>query len=277
MGKTISNIQVLYEKMGTAEKRIADYIINNPQNVLALSISELAENCSCGEATITRFAKRLNLGGYQQLKIAIAKEEDFTKVYENIGVEDTPYDIFNKVCEDIYSSLEKTKAKIDKKQLNEFCSALLKVKYIYIFGLGNSASIAVDAAHKLSRLGLHATACNDNHMQAIIASHTDKNCLVLGISHSGSSKDIIEAMKIAKDNGAITSAITDHSKSPIYKISDYILTTESNETNYRILGLNSRIAQLAIIDTVYSYLVCHLPTSKKSIQDTEKALLDKKI
>jgi DNA-binding MurR/RpiR family transcriptional regulator len=277
MGKTVSNIQVLYEKMGTAEKRIANFILTNQQDILSLSITELSKKCNCGEATITRFAKRLNLRGYQQLKISIAKEENYTKVYENISGSDSPYTIFNKVCEDIYSSLEKTKAKLDKVQLNEFCSALLKVKFIYIFGLGNSASIAVDASHKLSRLGLHATACNDNHMQAIIASHTDKDCLVLGISHSGSSKDIIEAMKIAKDRGAITATITDRSKSPIYRISDYILTTESNETNYRILGLNSRIAQLAIIDTVYSYLVCHLPTSKQSIHDTEKALLDKKI
>ncbi len=277
MGKTISNIQVLYEEMGSAEKRIANYIMNNSQELLALSISELAERCGCGEATITRFAKRLNLGGYQQLKISIAKEEDWTKAYENISIEDSPSTIFNKICEDIYSSLEKTKAKLNKKQLNDFCECLLKVKHIYIFGLGNSASIAIDAAHKLSRLGLHATACNDNHMQAIMASHTDENCLVWGISHSGSSKDIIEALQIAKANGAKTATITDKAKSPIYKTSDFILTTESNETNYRILGLNSRFAQLAIVDTVYSYLVCHLSNSKHSIQQTEKALHKKKI
>ena len=277
MGKTISNIQVLYEEMGSAEKRIADFIINNSQDLLSLSISELAQKCNCGEATVTRFAKRLNLSGYQQLKISIAKEKDWSKVYENISKEDSPSTIFSKVCNDIYSSLEKTKAKINKKHLNDFCECLLRVEHVYVFGLGNSASIAMDAAHKFSRLGIHAMACNDNHMQAIIASHVDDKCLVWGISHSGSSKDIIEALQIAKSNGAKTATITDKTKSPIYKTSDYILTTESNETNYRILGLNSRIAQLAIIDTVYSYLVCHLSNSKQQVQQTEKALHKKKI
>ena len=97
MSKIISNIQVLYEKMGAAERRIADFIITNPHDILPLSISELAEKCNCGEATITRFTKRLNLSGYQQLKISIAKEEDFTKGYENININDSPYIIFNKV------------------------------------------------------------------------------------------------------------------------------------------------------------------------------------
>lgn len=131
-------------------------------------------------------------------------------------------------------------------------------------------------AHKLSRLGFCATACNDNHMQAILASHTNENCVVMGISHSGSSKDIVQALQIAKANGATTACITDRSKSPIYKVSDYILTTISDETNYRILGLNSRIAQLAIIDTIYSYLACRLNDNNAIISKTEKALLDKK-
>ena len=106
MGKTISNIQVLYEEMGSAEKRIADFIINNSQDLLSLSISELAQKCNCGEATVTRFAKRLNLSGYQQLKISIAKEKDWSKVYENISKEDSPSTILAKFAT-IYTLLLK--------------------------------------------------------------------------------------------------------------------------------------------------------------------------
>lgn len=272
----ISTIKYYYKKLGVAERKIADFLINHPKSILTLSISELAEKCGCGEATVTRFAKRFGYSGYQQLKISIAQEEDSPRFIENIKNDDTAAEMFNKICDDIYSSLEKTKVSLNKKTLNVFCEKLINAKYIYIFGLGNSASIAMDAAHKLSRLGLHATACNDNHMQAIIASHTNSECVVLGISHSGASKDIIEALQIAKSNGAITSCITDHSKSPIYKISDFILTTCSDETNYRILGLNSRFAQLAIIDTIYSYLACHIKDSKTIMNKTEESLLDKK-
>lgn len=276
MGNTITNIEVLYDSMGKAEKKIANFLLSNPKNLLALSISELAEKCDCGEATVTRFARRLGFNGYQQLKISVAQDKNIPKIAEKIEFDDSADVIFSKVCEDIFSSLEKTKAGLKKDQLNAFCKCLLTIKNIYIFGLGNSASIAVDAAHKLSRLGLKASACNDNHMQAILASHTDSDCLVLAISHSGSSKDIIQALKLARENGATTACITDRSKSPIFKVCDYILTTVSDETNYRILGLNSRIAQLAIIDTIYSFLACHLKDSQQKINLTEKALQDKK-
>ena len=276
MSKTIVNIQVLYDRLGSGEKKIADFLMKTPKSIFSLSITDLARQCQCGEATITRFAKRLGFNGYQQLKIAIAQDEKAPKVYEKINENDNAAIIFNKVCEDIYLSLEKTKAGLNKQQLNDFCNCLLSKRHVYIFGLGNSASVAMDATHKLSRLGLHATVCTDNHMQAIISSHVDEGCLVLGISHSGRSKDIIQALQIAKRNNAVTACITDRSKSPIFKVSDYVLTTVADETNYRILGLNSRIAQLAIIDTIYYFLACHIPQSKEIMHQTEKALIDKK-
>ena len=92
---------------------------------------------------------------------------------------------------------------------------LSKAGNIAIFGLGNSAPIALDAAHKLSRAGLNANAYSDNHMQAIIASHLKPGDAAIGISHSGSSKDIIEALRIARENGAATISVTNIGKSPI--------------------------------------------------------------
>lgn len=277
MGKTLLNIQVLYDKMGKAEKKVANFLIENPQKFLSLSIKQLATVCECGEATITRFSKRLGFEGFPQLKLALAKDVKVPEPFQKITADDSAYNVFSKVCNDIYSSLEKTRNSLNKQTLNDFCNVLLKVKRIYIFGLGNSASVSLDASHKLSRLGLQAIAVNDNHMQAIMASHTDKDCLVWGISHSGKSKDIIQALQIAKSNGAITACLTDKGKSPIFKVSDYVLTTLSDETNYRILGLSSRIAGLAIIDTVYSYLACHIENGKLIMSETEKALVDKKI
>ena len=114
-------------------------------------------------------------------------------------------------------------------------------------------------------------------MQAIAASHANEKTVVIGISHSGASSDILEAMSIAKQNGAFTVAITNFKKSPIESVSDAVLHTVSDETNYRILGLSSRIAQLAIIDTIYSYLVCHLDGAQESIVKTEAALQNKKL
>lgn len=277
MGKTVLNVKANYEKLSKAEKKIADFLIENPENILPLYITELSVACGVSEATVVRFAKKFGFDGYQQLKIAIAQENHTRPVNENITAEDSSYDIFTKVCDDIYCSLEKTKKRLDKDSIERCCDAILSSESIILFGLGNSAPIANDAAHKMLRLGLRAHPYTDNHMQAIAASHANEKTVVIGISHSGASTDIIEAMSIAKQNGAFTVAITNFKKSPIESVSDTVLHTVSDETNYRVLGLSSRIAQLAIIDTIYSYLVCNLSGAQDSIVKTEAALQNKKL
>lgn len=277
MNKTILNMKIHYEEFSKTEKKIADFLMQNPDGILPLYITELAERCGTSEATIVRFAKRLGFEGYQQLKIAIAQESNLRPVSENITEQDDAFDIFSKVCQDIYCSLEKTRHGIQKQALQACCDKLLTADKILVFGLGNSASVALDTAHKIFRLGLNAVAYTDNHMQAIAAAHTNETSVVIGISLSGASKDIVNALQIAQQNGATTVAITNYGKSPIDKVSDIILHTVSDETNYRILGLSSRIAQLAIIDTIYSYLVCHIKDANDKIAKTELALKTKKV
>ena len=276
MGKTTLNIKILYNDMGNAEKKIADFLMKNPSGILPLSITELAEKCGGSEATIVRFAKRLGFDGYQQLKISLAQEENVPSIGADISKEDDAATVFSKVCDDIYCSLEKTKKALSPKNLEKACQAILNAKDILLFGLGNSASVALDAAHKFFRLGLSAHAYTDNHMQVIAAAHTDEKCVVIGFSHSGSSKDIVQALELAKAQNATTIAVTNYGKSPIDKVSDVILSTVSDETNYSILGLKSRIASLAIVDAIYSWLVCHLSTSSEKINETESALQRKK-
>lgn len=276
MSKTVLNIKIQYDTFSKGEKKIADFLMQNPNHILPLYITELAEKCGTSEATIVRFAKRLGFDGYQQLKIAIAQETETRPINENITQSDSAGDIFQKVCDDIYCSLEKTKKAIDNDGLENCCKAILASNNILVCGLGNSASVAIDASHKMFRLGLKAYAYTDNHMQAIAAAHTDENSVVIGISHSGQSKDIVQAMQIAKSNGATTVAVTNFGRSPIHKVSDIVLSTVSDETNYRILGLSSRIAQLAIIDAIYSYLVCKISNAPARIEKTESALQSKK-
>ena len=277
MDKISLNIKLLYSEMGKAEKRIADWIEQNPGKIISLSIVELAEQCKCSEATIVRFSKRLGLSGYQELKISLAAEKGGSAVSTHITKEDTAYEIYEKVCNDIYLSLEKTKNSLNPDAIALSAKKLCDAGKIVVFGLGNSASIATDASHKFMRAGLNAVAYSDNHMQVIAASHLCCNDIAIGISHSGSSKDIIDALKIAKEYGATTIAITNNGKSPILKHSDIILSTSADETQYNILGLNSRIVQLAIIDTLYFYVVYNRSSeAMESIQNTEHSLLSKK-
>ncbi|MBQ7821215.1 MAG: MurR/RpiR family transcriptional regulator [Clostridia bacterium] len=277
MNKIALKIKVLYKEMGKAEKRIADWLSNNTGEILPLSIVDLAEKCGCSEATIVRFAKRLGFSGYQELKISLAQETNSSSISTSITPDDTVSEIYDKVCNDIYCSLEMTKKVLDSKALMRACEKIMSAKRIVIFGLGNSASAALDASHKLLRVGLDACACSDNHMQMITASHLTEEDVVIAISHSGSSKDIVDALKIAKQSGATSISITNTGKSPIQKYSDILLYTSSEETKHNILALSSRIAQLSIINALYFYIVYH--RSEKAldaIKETEQSLLSKK-
>ena len=277
MSKILLDIKIKYDTLSKTEKKVADYILNNPSDILPLFISELSKTCGVSDASIVRFSKKLGFLGYQQLKIAVAQESGVRAVGANITSTDTAYDVFEKICDDIYCSLEKTKLSLRAEDLQACCDKILSADKILIFGLGNSASVAMDASHKLFRLGFNAIAYTDNHMQAIASAHTDEKSVVIGISHSGHSKDVIESMKVAKSNGATTIALTNHGKSPIEKASSIVLHTVSDETGYRILGLSSRITQLAIIDTLYSYLVCQIKNVEDRIDKTELVLRSKKI
>ena len=277
MEKILSNIGLIYDKMGRSEKKIADFILQSPSALIPLSITELAENSGSSEATVVRFCKRLGLNGYQDLKISVAvsgaPKRAAADITENSGV----FEVFSKVCDDINLSLEKTKLIINKSALAKAAEYIMSADKIVIFGLGNSAAVAADFAHKLLRLGFNAVSYSDNHMQVIAASHLTNKSAAVGISHSGSSKDILEALALAQKKGAKTISITNYGKSPIIKYSDCILNTAAEETKYSILGLSSRIAQLAIISSIYNFIVCASDASLNSINETEASLNIKKL
>lgn len=279
MESVLLKINELYDSMGHSEKKIADWVVKNYQEIIGLSINELALKCACGEATIVRFSRRLGLSGYQELKLKIAQESANLSAGGVIDIEngDNCYEIFNKRIRDIAVALENTKSVLDQNQLEAAAKAIQHGGRIVIFGLGNSASVAVDAQHKFLRAGLDAVAYCDNHMQAIAASHLHKGDIAIAISHSGSSIDVVDALMIARKAGATTICITNFGNSPILNHSDIVLNTRSDETKYSILAMSSRIAQLAIFDAIYTYIVMHSnKAAVKAINETEAALQSKK-
>ena len=264
--------------MGPAEKRIADYITENLNDIMSVSISELSANCGCGDATVVRFSRRLGFEGFQGLKIAIAGDlGGASAISSEINKTDSCYEIFSKRVNDIAITLQNTQSVLDPEVLEKAAKTIMNDKRIVVFGLGNSAAIAADAAHKFLRLGLNALYCTDYHLQAIIASHIDRQSVAIAISHSGSSKDIVEALELSKIGGATTIAITNHGTSPIVEAADICLFTKADETKHSILAMSSRIAQLAIFDAIYTYIVVNADkASVQAIYNTELALQNKK-
>ena len=278
MEQTLTRIRDLYDTLGRGERKIADWLLSHPSELIGLSISEVAAVCGCGDATVIRFAKRLGLSGYQELKINVARELG-NSITGNLAFskDDTIMEIYRKHIADIKITLEDTGKQLHTDVLKKAAEAIAAAGSIAVIGLGNSAPIAQDAAHKFLRAGLPAGAYSDNHMQMIVASHLKAGDVLLVISHSGSSVDIISAMELAKSNGAVTICITNKGKSPILKYCDYPLFTNAQETKHSILAMTSRIAQLAVIDTLYTYIVLQGgDIASQAIHATEAALESKK-
>lgn len=278
MKSIFMNIQSKYTEMGPGERKIADLLISDPNTILPLSITEFAKKAGCGNATLVRFSRRLGLNGYQDLKIAIAQELSTLSVpEEQILPTDTCYAMFTKRLRDVQRTLQKTRFALSPNAMNLAAQKIMNAKRIVIFGLGNSAAIAHDAQHKFLRLGLDAMACSDNHLQTIIASHLTSDSVAIGISHSGRSTDIVEALRLARICHATTICLTNQDSSPITEYSDICLFTQSDETQHSILGMSSRIAQLTIFDAIYTYIVANSSSqATQAIRNTEAALKEKK-
>lgn len=273
-------IKSMYPNMGSAEKKVADWIVKNPGAVADKSIVELASLTGASEATIARFSRRLGYGGFQEMKISAAKDTagESKIIHEKVQRSDTCSEIFTKVVSGIDETLMHTRRVLDPEKLQTAAELIHNARKVLIIGLGASASVTMDAAHKFLREGIDCTYSSDNHMQIILASHLSEKDVVLAISHSGASKDIMEAMDVARSCGAKTISISNYGKNSIEKYSDISLHTASDETQFRNLALSSRIAQLSIIDTMYLYIAMRRDRSALSaINKVESALTTKKV
>ena len=277
LNRTLLQAQLLYNDMGKSERRVADWLFSHSGEILPYSISDLAFKCESSEATIVRFSKRLGCTGYQDLKLKLAREHEKRVITPTITAEDDCFAIFEKVCNDAYMSLERTKKTLSPEAMSLAVDAISKSGRVVLIGLGASAQVAEDAANKLLRAGCNSSAYADTHMQAIAVSQLKNGDTVIGISQSGASKDIVESMKVARSRGAKTIAITSREKSPIARVSDVVLLTDTEETRHSTLGLSSHLARVVVIDALCYKLVYANAERAQTYGEGEEELKTKRI
>lgn len=264
--------------MSKSEAAVCDYIIQRPEEVIYLSVSELAEKSGVSDATVIRTSQKIGSRSYQDLKITLAQDivTPLQSVNEEISAEDSMPAVVEKVFQSILHTLNYTYRIQDFALLDQAAQTLLQANRICICGLGNSHAIAADLQHKLMRLGLNAVATSDNHLQIIHSCFLKKGDVLFAISHSGSSQDIVRAATVARDNEATVLSLTNLGASPLAEISNIALHTASNETRYRQVALSSRLAQMAVIDVLYTLIALKKEDSIDGFFKVEKALADTK-
>ncbi|MDI6618920.1 MAG: MurR/RpiR family transcriptional regulator [Clostridiales bacterium] len=248
-------IRSLYKSFTKKEKKVADYILSN-SGVIYMSITEFAEACNVGETTIIRFCKKIGMEGYQEFKLQLAREtvKPEEDVHENITPHDSIIDVIKKTTYSNTIAIQDTAKVISPSQLEKAVDAIINAEKVDLYGVGASAFTAGDAKYKFMRIGINAEAISDPHMQCMSAVNLSNKGVAIGISFSGSTKDTVDSLTFAKNAGAFTIAITNYEKSPITKVADVVLLTSARETPLRSGALTSKIAQLHVLDILYTLL-----------------------
>lgn len=253
-------IRTNYNMLSKSQQAVGDYIINHAEQVVTLSLVDLAESCSVSEPTIFRFLRKLGYDSYQVFRVELAqslvagKNENF---YSEIEETDTPSIVRDKVLDFTIRCFTDSKQIIDPDKLNTLAMRLDSSPQIIVSGVGSSYCQAYDLYHKLMRLGITSQVTHDSHMLSILCSRLTPKDTFVCFTHSGESHEILSAMQIARENGAYVACITSYKNSSAAKISDCLILSSSYETNYRSDSLTSRILQMSIIDMLYILLVLH--------------------
>ncbi|WP_174729325.1 MurR/RpiR family transcriptional regulator [Mesobacillus harenae] len=248
-----TRIRAVYSQLSIKEKTVAKYILDHPDKIIHSTISQIAEDLNVADATVFRLCKRLGFKGYQAMKIALASEmtSPMNDIHETISLDDDEGTIAEKIFKANIRTLEDTLQIIDGKQFKKAVEALTKARKVDFYGSGGSGAIAMDANHKFMRSGLLTSCYTDAHLQIMSASQLTNQDVVVCISHSGASKDILDSVDVAKASGATIIGITHFAKTPLTAKADISLLTVSEETEFRSEALASRLAQLSIIDALF--------------------------
>ena len=269
-----------YRQFSDKEKKIADYVLGNPKNIIHLTINQIADELNLAESTVFRFCQRLGFKGFQAFKISLAAEvvAPLKDIHEQIEEGDSVKSVTEKVFHSNLKTLEDTLQIIDGDAFEQAVSAIMRAGKIEFFGNGGSASVAMDGYHKFIRLGLNVAMNLDSHIQLMSASQLTERDIAIVISHSGSTTDVLDVLRVLKEKNVTIICLTNFAKSPLSIEADIALYTVSEETDFRSEALSSRIAQLSLIDALYTnVMIARQDKGKQSLQDMREAMSHKRL
>lgn len=249
----LMTIKKQYHTLTGVEQTVADYILQNSAEVINMPIDTLAGNAGVAKSAIIRLSKSLGFQGYSELKISLAMELSGNKKMNYIPYidpNDDPATIMQKVFSANIKTLHDTCEKLDKVLLKQAVDMLSGEGIIYIYAIGTSASIAREFQYRLMQIGKTAFCINDAPTMKVSSLNIKENDVAIGISHSGRTIVTIEALQLAKKKGARTLCITSYPDSPITAHSDCTLEIYSDEIDYPMEAISSRIAHLSVIEAI---------------------------
>lgn len=255
MSSLLTRIEQNLTRLSDAEKKIGEYILEHPELVPNMTTKDLSRNSGVSESSIIRFCKSIGIGSFKSFKIELVKDITLTGMnltdFDVLQQKDDPYDLFQKVTYVNKAAIEATPASLDRKEYERAVEVLSIADRLVFYGVGGSATAAMDAHYKFTKLGYACTTNHDFHLLLSAIPYLTKKSIFVAISMSGKTKDVLELSRFAKSQGATVIAITNMVKSPLYREADIRLCTPIVEHDYRIGSIPSQMTQLTIIDALY--------------------------
>ena len=278
MNGSLAAIKESYQSFSKAEKRVADFFIQNFDQASGMTIDDVSERTAVSKATIVRFAKTLGYLGYRDFMLrfsANAGNGDAQAIPNFLEVKpgDSTGHIMRHIFTNSLKSIENTMHVCDEQSIGKAVQKLHKARRIDFFGMGAGSIIAQDAQQKFLRINKTSYAFADSHLHTTVTASLAAGDVCVVISYSGETIDTLHVAGLAKKRGASVVSITKYSENSISKIADVNLFVSSPETEIRSAAMGSRISQLCIIDVLYTaVLSLEYDYAKKYLDTTRKEL-----
>ncbi|CAM3037851.1 MurR/RpiR family transcriptional regulator [Paenibacillus sediminis] len=253
MNGGLVRLREVCETLNPSERKVATFILQHPDQMVQMSVAELAESSGASQAAIVRLCKTMGIKGYQDLKLKVAGDlqEPVTAGYQDIRPNDSISAIIQNVSNNNIQSIRDTMKILEERMVERAVDMLNGAKRIYLFGVGASNLIAMDAQQKLLRINKVCFSFSDPHLQLTSAVMLTPEDAAVFISYSGETKEMVRAAEIAKEKGCQTISITKYGDSTLSRTVDIPLFTSSTDNEIRSGAMASRITQLNVIDILY--------------------------
>lgn len=246
----LDEISVYENAFTKSEVVLYEYLKQSIDEIIYMSVTELAEKLSMGEATILRFCRKVGFKGYQDFKLNVAQ---YLGTGQYVQPTDDNKSLMEIVESSLINSIRKSTTLISPSTVEAAVKLLDSSKRVLFFGVGSSGVAAIEAKHRFMRIGKKYDAFTDSHFMMMIASTLQEGDCVAAFTLSGGTKDTVDACRVARENGAKVIAITSYLKSPITKNADYVLLTSGKEGPFEGGSMFAKVSQLYVIDLLFTY------------------------
>ncbi|WP_447833008.1 MurR/RpiR family transcriptional regulator [Aeromonas veronii] len=251
-------------------QRLGQFVLEQPQRVLYLTITELARESGTSEASVTRLCRGVGCRGYTEFKMALALE---TQQEQANQPQASATSAFSTLIEESVAALRDTGALVSQQALLQSAELLEKARQIQIYGVAASAIIGEYLAYRLLRMGISAQQFSDMHRAAMNATSLKPGDVVIAVSSSGSTKDLLHAVQLGKEHGASIIVLSNTSRSPLATLADQLLVAAKPEGPLTAGSFHSKISAMLVIELLSQQLLEKRPELGNAISESAKATL----